>query len=184
MIALNTTTMKLAIGIACALALALLVQDRNRWSSAAALRQQELVAERSAHSATIANYRAAAAQAREADAANAARVAHAQAAINERTADDYESRIAAARATAERLRRETAAAAAGHGGGGAAPLPRLPAPARSAPQTAGEDGLPYTEQQGEVAALGADDAVIATEQAIQLDELIEWVKAQAAVPRQ
>ncbi len=48
-------------------------------------------------------------------------------------------------------------------------MPSLSATAGGSPQTAGEDGLPTSE------------ALTATEQAIQLDELIEWVKAQAAV---
>ena len=169
-----TATIKLAIAIVCALALALLVSDRNRWKSTASLRQQQVVAEKAAHLATVANYRAAAEQARRDDAANAARVRLAQARINERTADDFETRIAAARARAagldgDRLRGQAASAAADPGRGRAAPVPGLPAAAQGAAQAAGEDGLP------------AADRMIATEQAIQLDELIKWVKAQAAV---
>jgi hypothetical protein len=48
-------------------------------------------------------------------------------------------------------------------------MPGLPAPAGGSAQGAGEDRLPHS------------DALTATEQAIQLDELIKWVKAQAAV---
>ena len=168
----NATTLKLAIGIVCALALALLVHDRNRWKSTATLRQQQVVAEKAAHLATVANYRAAAAQAREADAANAARVRLDQARINERISDDFESRIAAARARSGQLRRQQPSAAADPRSGRAAPVPALPAAALAAPQAAGENGLP------------ASDQLIATEQAIQLEELIKWVRAQAAVPQQ
>ena len=171
MTALNAATLKLVTGIAFVLALTLLVHDRNRWKSTASLRQQQVAAEKAAHSASLANYRAASAQAREADAANAARVEREQARINERTADDFESRIAAARARAGGLRSQATGAAAGPGSGAAAPVPRLPAAAGGVAEAPGEDRLP----QG--------DRLIATEQAIQLDELIKWVKAQAAVPQ-
>jgi hypothetical protein len=151
-----------------ALALILLVHDRNHWKGTAELRHQQLAQAKAAFDQTVAGYRAAAAQARAADAANAARVEAEQAAINERTEDEYQTRIAAARADARRLRRYTAAAA-DSGDGGRAPVPSLPAPTGGAAQSAGQDGLPDT------------DKLIATEQAIQLDELIKWVRAQAAV---
>ena len=64
--------------------------------------------EQAAFAGTVANYRAAAETARAADQANVTRVAAEQRAINERTADDFEARLAAARAAADRLRRETA----------------------------------------------------------------------------
>jgi hypothetical protein len=170
--ALNATTLKLAIAIACVLALAVLVHDRNRWKSAAALRQQQVTAEKAAHSATVANYRAAAAQARQADAAHAESVRRRQAEINERIADDYESRIAAARARAGELRGQAAVAAADPGRGTAAPVPPLPATAGRTAEATGQDRLSRADQ------------LIATEQAIQLDELIKWTKAQGAVPQQ
>ncbi len=171
MILPDATTLKLLIGILCALALALalLVHDRNRWKSTATLRQQQVVAEKAAHLATAASYRAAAAQAREADAANAQRVRHEQARINERISDDFETRIAAARARSNQLRHEAASAAADRGNRRAAPVPGLPAAAGGAAEAAGENRLPDS------------DRLIATEQAIQLDELIKWVRSQAAV---
>ena len=161
--------LKLIIGIGCALLLALLVQDRNRWKAKTSHYAEVLAGERAVHSANIVNIRAAAEQARRADAANAARVRADQAAINERAIHGYESRIAAARAAADRLRR-TETAAADHGGGGATAVPGLPATAGEPAQAAGENRLPAT------------DALTATEQAIQLDELIRWVRRQAAVP--
>ena len=72
-----------------------------------------------------------------------------------------------ARALAERLRIEARSGAADRGSRAAAPVPGLPAATRSAHQGAAQDRLP--------------DALLATEQAIQLDELIRWVKAQAQV---
>jgi hypothetical protein len=160
--------MKLILAIGCVVLLALLIHDRNHWKAKTAHYAERLAAERGAHSATVAGYRAAAAQARAADAANAARVKADQAAINERTADDYQNRIAAARAAAGGLRR-TAGAATDPGGGGATPVPGLSAAAARAAESAGQDGLSPPER------------LIATEQAIQLDELIHWVKAQREV---
>jgi hypothetical protein len=167
---LSAATLKLIIAIGCVALLALLVQDRNRWKAKTSHYAELLAGERAVHSANIANIRAAAEQARRADAANAARVRADQAAINERSLDDYESRIAAARAAAQRLRRGNETAAADHGDRRATAMPGLPAAARDLAQAADEDRLPES------------DALIATEQAIQLDELIKWVRRQAAVP--
>lgn len=170
MMLVTATRLKLVLAVVCALALALLVAERNRWKATASLRHQQLLAEKAAHGATVANYRAAAERARAADLANAAQVKAQQEAINERTVDDYEARIAAARARSRGLQRQANSAAAGAGTGGATHLPRLPAAAGRAAEAAGENGL-----------RGAD-ALIATEQAIQLDELIKWVRRQHQVP--
>ena len=141
------------------------------------------LADRAAFAQTVANYRAAADQARAADKANAERVAAEQRSINERTSNDYEARIADARARAERLRAQASAAQADSGGRGTAPVPGLSAPASGPAQAAGEDRLPArpSEVGTSPGTLGADDALTATEQAIQLDELIKWVRRQAAV---
>lgn len=145
-----------------------LVHDRNHWKSTATLRQQQLVETKAAFDQTVASYRAAAVQAKAADAANANRVKTEQSAINERTSDDYQTRIAAARADAQRLRNQQAAAT--HSGArGATPVPGVPASVAGSSQAAGEDGL------------SDSDKLTATEQAIQLDELIKWVRNQAAV---
>lgn len=166
----GTVSLKLIVAIGCALLLALLVHDRNRWKARTSHYAELLAAERAVHSANIGNIRAAAEQARRADAANAARVRADQAAINERSIHDYESRIAAARAAAERLRGRAETVAADPRAGGATGVSALPAAAGVAAQAAGQDRLPES------------DALIATEQAIQLDELITWVRRQAAVP--
>lgn len=163
------TAAKLGALAIAALALALLVHDRNRWKSTAAERQQKLAATAAAFDRTVAGYRAAAEQARAADAANLARVKAEQAAINERTANDFETRIASVRAAARRLREQAAAAEAHSRARRSAPVRPLPAPAGRAAQAAGQDRLPRS------------DRLIATEQAIQLDELLKWVKAQATV---
>ncbi|MFP5329684.1 MAG: hypothetical protein ACLGHC_06050 [Alphaproteobacteria bacterium] len=166
--ALDRLSLKLVIAVSLALMVALLVSDRNRWKAKTAHYSGLLASERSAHAATVANYRAAAERARREDAANAARVKAAQDAINERTVSEFETRIAAARASARRMRADDPASRR-TGGSSATPLPGLPAPAGGVAQAASEDGL------------SRSDRLTATEQAIQLDELIKWVRRQSAV---
>jgi hypothetical protein len=166
--ALERLALKLVIGLGCVLLLALLVQDRNRWKAKTAHYAELLAGERAAHSATVANYRAAVEQARRTDAANAARVKAEQAVINETSKHDYQSRIVAARTAAQRLRGNRAAAADPRRGG-ATPVPGLPGAAGRAAEAAGDHRLSDQER------------LTATEQAIQLDALIEWVEAQGRV---
>ena len=159
----------LAVGAALAILLVIQKGETRHWKHESGRFEQLYQGEQAALAGTTANYRAAAEQARAADLANANRVAAAQAAINERTSNDFEARLAAARSLAQRLRREDANAAADPGTRAGAPVPGLPAAAVRPAEAAGEDGLSQS------------DALTATEQAIQLDELIKWVKAQAAV---
>jgi hypothetical protein len=163
-------------GLAASLALAivLLVQkvETRHWKKQSSQFEQLYAGQRSALAETVAHYRAAAEAARAADRANAERVAADQHAINQRTEDDYQTRIASARARFAASTgglRKSAQAAADSGIRAAAPMPGLPASAGGAAEAAGEDRLP------------PGDALVATEQAIQLDELIRWVRAQAAV---
>ena len=158
------------IAISIALAFLLLIQkaETSHWKKQSGHFEQLYAREQATFAATVANYRAAADAARAADQANANRVAAEQRAINERTANDFEARLAAARAAAQRLRLD-AETAADPGPRGSTAVPSLPTPAGSADQGSHEDGLPQS------------DALTATEQAIQLDELIKWVKAQAKV---
>ena len=168
-IRLNALTLKLIIGVCCLALLALLIHDRNRWKAKTAHYSEMLAAERVAHAGTIANYRTAAEQARQADLAYAERVRARQAAITERTENDFEKRLADPRDAARRLRGEATAASGDSGPGLAAALPGLSFAAEGAAEAAREDRLSDPER------------LIATEQAIQLDELIEWVERQAAV---
>jgi hypothetical protein len=166
---LDRTMFKLVLAIACALALALLVHDRNRWKAKTAHYAQVLAGERAGHAATVANVRAATERARATDRANAQRVAARQDAINQRSDHDYQNRLADARAAARRLRGEGAPAAADPGAGRAKAVPGLSTAAKGAAEAARQDRLPDHER------------LIATEQAIQLDELIKWVERQHAV---
>ena len=159
-------------GIAAALALSilLLVQkgETHHWKKQSASFEQLYREDQAAFATTVANYRAAADQARAADEVNSRRVAVEQRIITERTSYDYETRLAAARAAAQRLRGQPETAA-DSGARRSAPVPSLSAGPRGAAQAAGEDGL------------SRPDALTATEQAIQLDELIKWVREQVEV---
>src|SRR5438067_8432183 len=94
------------IGVALALSILLVIQkvETRHWKKESGSFEQLYRQEQSAFATTVANYHAAAEQARAADQANMARVTADQAAITERTANDYQVRIAAARAESQRLR--------------------------------------------------------------------------------
>ena len=159
-------------GIAATICLAALlavqtIQTRH-WRDRSAELEALYRDEQASLAATVADARAAAAIARAADRANATRVAAEQRAITERTEDDYEARLAAARAHAQRLRLPSQTAV-DPGAGGTASMPAVPASAGDVAEAANQDRLPPA------------DALIATEQAIQLDELIKWVRRQATV---
>ena len=157
-------------GLAASIVLALLLitakVDARHWRKQSSQFEQLYRAEVQAHALSIANVRAATERARAADRANAGRVRSAQHQISERIENDFEARLADARARARRLQ-PVPAPASRDGAGRAAPVPGLSAAPARAAQAAAEDGLP--------------DRLTATEQAIQLDELIKWVKGQAAV---
>ena len=164
----------LAVSVALGILLLLQTGETRHWRKESSRFELLYSQERAAFAGTVASYRAAADAARASDQANLTRVASEQRAINERTSYDFDARIAAARQFAEhlsaqRLRGQTSSAAADPGPGGAATMPRFPAPSRGSAEAADE------------AKLSPGDALTATEQAIQLDELIKWVKSQAAV---
>jgi hypothetical protein len=156
------------IGVALVLSILLVVQkgETRHWKKQSAGFEQLYHQEQAAFATTVANYRAAAAQARAADQANAARAAAEQAQISREKSDAYETRLAAARAEYQRLR---GASAAHPGGSAGAPVSGLSAPAGQPARPAGQDGLPL------------DDRFLCTAQSIQLDELIKWSRAEHAV---
>ena len=158
------------VAVAFTLILMLTVQklETVHWKKQSEKFEQLYQQEQAAFATNVANARAAAADAEAADKANAIRVAAEQRTINERTENEFESRIAAARSELERLRVGTKAAA-DSGPRRDAPVPRISAPAAATADAPSENELPHS------------DALTATEQAIQLDELIKWVRAQAAV---
>ena len=125
-------------------------------------------AEKSAHKLTVANYRAAAEKARREDAMNKLRVERERRAEAERIERDYQARLADARARYERLR-DQLKAGTNPGTPGAAPVPGLPGSPGGADGPAEEDGFSLL------------DRLIATEQAIQLDGLQQWIRAMQRV---
>lgn len=146
------------------------------------LRQSEaaLKSTSEAFEQTVKNYQAAVTQARLRAEMNVARVETEQAGITQEIVDDYEARLADARARADRIYRAgslrgTAPARAAGSGAGAAGVPGVPAASGRAGEATGEDRLPAPGD------LSPPDALLATEQALQLQALIEWVNRQAAV---
>jgi hypothetical protein len=196
-------------GLAGCLVLGILLMlqkgETRHWKKQSGQFEQLYHNEQAAFAQTVANYRAAAEQARLADQANKARVERDQAAINERTSHDFETRLADARARAARLQ-QRAQGAADPGGRGSAPVPGLPAAGGKPAQAAGQDRLSPQEQLADricgpegyhdwdqngpvcekdgwtgLVYFPPNDALTATEQAIQLDELIKWVRQQHAI---
>ena len=121
-------------------------------------------AERAAHAQTVANFRKAQDEAEARQKANLARVAKAQEDITDETVTDYRARLADLHARYDRLRTQGNRSASGNDR-----LPAVPDTASRVDEASGENGLP------------APDALIASEQAIQLNALISWVEAQSKV---
>lgn len=161
------------VGIIGGIALGLLLLNQTHQThvaQASATRwEHQYAAEHIAHQQTIINYKTAAETARKADAANVLRVEQEDAAVSRQVQADYEKRIAAARDLAQRLHREVASATAHPGSPGTATVPGVPVASSGPSEAAGQDKL------------SGDDALTATEQAIQLDELIKWIEGIHAV---
>lgn len=135
--------------------------------------------ERQAHRQTVINHRNAAAEAQRQAVANVARVEAEQAAITQEIVDDYQVRLASARARFDQLRRDPTTRA-DPGRAGPAGLPGTSGTTGGADGATAPAGLPAAP--GSVATwLTPEDALIATEQALQLDALIDWVEAQSQV---
>lgn len=120
-----------------------------------------------AHVQTIRNYRAAQEQAAAAEKVRLDRVRAEQKEISDDVLESYQRRLAALRARADELRRQGAAGSAGAAGGIA--VPGVAAAASGAAEAACGDGFSFERR------------LIASEQALQLDELIAWVRRQAGI---
>lgn len=159
-------------GLVAALRLAILLViqkgETRHWRKQSARFEQLHQGSEADRARMTADFATAAETARAADRANVERVAGEQGAINHRSNHDFEARIARARADALRVRQDTAAGT-DRRLTRSATVSDLPATPTGAAQTAREDRLPDP------------DRLIATEHAIHLDELIRWVRAQAAI---
>jgi hypothetical protein len=117
------------------------------------------------HRKTKDNFRAAMAEAQRLEVFRLARVKAEQQRINEHAQVDYDRRIAALRARYDGLRAKGRTSVASAAGG--VSVPSLPVPAFGFDATTDTDGL--------------SAALMCSTYAVQLDELITWVEAQAAV---
>jgi hypothetical protein len=127
--------------------------------------------EAAAHAATVAGVRQASAEAKAADAANAIRVERSQSAVSQETDRDYQAQLADLRRRYDALRLRTGPAEADPRGGGGAAMPGIPFAAGGVDAAAAQNGLPL------------EDALIASEQALQLEALQNWVSGQVAIAR-
>ncbi|MBV1917596.1 MAG: hypothetical protein KUG65_06000 [Sphingomonadaceae bacterium] len=138
-------------------------------------------AENKAHNQTIADFVQASHEAEQRQEANVARVEAEQAQITERIEHDYQTRIAALHARAaniaERLR--SGQTAIDTGTPGDVDLSGSGPPARGSVAATGDSGLSASAPSCDPMSL--EQRVIASEQAIQLDALIDWNLEQLSV---
>jgi hypothetical protein len=134
---------------------------------------------------TVGNLKAASQQAQVAQAANLTRVKADQAAITERTVDDYQARLAALRARAAALagRLQGSAVAGNPGLSGTTNLPRAGTAASGTAGEAPDHGLPAARSGDGLACnpMNLRERLVASEQASQLDTLIDWAIGQSTV---
>lgn len=104
------------------------------------------------------------------DAQNKARVERDQVQVSQEVSSEYQAKLADLRRRYDALRLQRPAQANSSGSRGPA-VPRVPDAASGADAGSGEAGLPLT------------DALIASEQALQLQALQDWVRGQTAVDR-
>lgn len=131
-------------------------------------------AEAAAHLGTVNAFLAASRQAQAEAEANVVRVEREQEIITDEVVSNHRSDLAALRQRFDRLRARNAAAV-DPGNADQAGLPVFPAAPGGADAAPGEDRL------SPAGWLTAEDALIASEQALQLDALIDWIEGQAAV---
>lgn len=163
MIGLGT---KLAGGAAALLLVLLIVSmgETRHWRKKTANAEQRVALEKAGHQITKTTYRQAQADADAAQKLANQKIEDARASLSREIARDYEKRLADARARAEFLRRDTPPRT-----NAASPARHDPVPGPAGP-AAGADGAAAQ------AGLSDADRLIATEQAIQLEELQRWVR--------
>lgn len=148
------------------------------WKKTAQLRADERDAERNAHRATKSRIAEASREAQRLESARLERVRTEQQEISDAIRQDYASRLAAARARADGLRRDLQARTQPEAAPAGLAVPRLPAPAGGTASATEDARLP-------VAALASakqlERDLVATEQALQLDALIDFVLRQSEI---
>ena len=131
--------------------------------------EMQLKAEKLSHENRKLTYERAAEKARADDAANQVRVERQQSHISQETSREYQTKLADLRRRFERLR--SGEAPGDQGGSGSEAVPRFPDGTAGPSPASQEDRLP------------PEDALIASEQALQLQALINWVLGQQGVDR-
>lgn len=141
--------------------------------------RQERDDERTAHQTTKTDYRNAQIEAARLQQKRVARVKAEQQEITDAVEADYRRQLAGLQLRAERLHEELRAGTGVGGAGRNIAMPGLSPPAGGSAEAAGDHGFPATFGRSESEQLERD--VIATEQAIQLNALIDWLLAQNAI---
>ena len=136
-------------------------------------------AERTAHQKTKTDYREAQAEAARQEQKRIERVKAEQQEITDAVEADYRRQLAGLHARAERLREELRAGAGAAGAGGSGEMPGHSTATGRTAEAAGDRGFSAAFDRGAAEQLERD--VIATGQAIQLNALIDWLLAQAAI---
>lgn len=148
------------------------------WIETAMTAETERDAEKKAHKQTKTDYRAAQVKAAELERQRLARVRRQQQEISDAIEADYTARLADARARAERLRQELRARAAAGGSRRTVEVRGLSV-ARRGPAAAATDPRLPSPDRTDAEQLERD--LVATEQALQLDALIDWILKQSAI---
>ncbi len=141
--------------------------------------RQERDDERAAHRQTKTDYREAQAEAARQEQKRIERVKAEQQEITDAVEADYRRQLAGLHARAERLREELRAGAGAAGAGGSGEMPGLSTAIGRTAEAAGDRG--FSAPFGRNPAEQLERDVIATGQAIQLNALIDWLLAQAAI---
>tara|TARA_R110002072_G_scaffold38314_4_gene110924 strand:+ start:30130 stop:30753 length:624 start_codon:yes stop_codon:yes gene_type:complete len=151
------------------------------WIATADRFETERDAEREAHRTTKGNYRAAQFDAAMKEADRLKRVAQQQKDITDAIETDYHARLADARARAEQLRQELRSGAGAAGASRDLAVPGVPGAAGGSDAAAEDQRLPASGSFDRGPAEQLERDLVATQQAIQLDALIDWVERQVAV---
>jgi len=141
--------------------------------------RQERDDERTAHQKTKTEYRTAQVEAARLEQKRIERVKAEQQEITDAVEADYRRQLAGLQLRAERLREELRAGAGAAGAGRGVAMPGLSPAAGGSAEAAGDRGLPAPFGRSAAGQLERD--VIASEQAIQLNALIDWLLAQNAI---
>ena len=148
------------------------------WKKTAQIRERERDAERTAHQQTKVRIEETMLEAERLEQQRLGRVRKEQQEISDAIRQDYTSRLATVRARADSLRRDLQARTQSAAQPAGLQVPGIPAP------PAGSAAAPEDPRLPSAALAGAEQLerdLIATEQALQLDALIDFVLRQAAI---